>query len=65
MTSQHGDPEYNVCPECEGFGQVWYERNGGQTISNPEGRPQEYLDTCENCDGTGAVLMDELDWLPE
>ena len=65
MTSQHGDPEYNVCPECEGFGQVWYERNLGQTISNPEGRPQEYLDDCENCDGTGEVLMHDLDWLPE
>ena len=55
MTLQHPDPEYNVCPEC----------NGGQTISNPEGRPQEYLDSCENCDGTGEVLMHDLDWLPE
>lgn len=62
-SSPHKDLAYNTCPECEGHGQVWYERNEGQTVSNPEGRPTEYLDTCENCDGTGEVLVDELDWL--
>jgi len=64
MTSPpHKDLAYNTCAECEGHGQVWYEGNEGQTVSNPEGRPKEYLDTCENCDGTGEVLMDELDWI--
>lgn len=56
---------WNHCPECKGNGQVWYERNVGQTISNPEGQPHEYLDSCENCGGSGEVMMDELDWLPE
>ncbi len=56
---------WNTCPECEGHGQVWYEGNGGQTILNPKGRLKEYLDECENCNGSGEVMMDELDWLAE
>jgi DnaJ-class molecular chaperone len=47
------------CPECEGRGEVTYERIRRAGFSRDSGFIEEYTDDCDNCGGTGEVDDDD------
>lgn len=49
------------CPECNGRGQMEFERVHRASASNPYGDIESYMDECDNCHGSGEIEYDEGD----
>ncbi len=63
MLTGTGQRMDKLCPECDGEGQIEYERtiggidNGG----SPWQEYEPYLATCETCGGWGRIDIDPFD----
>jgi DnaJ-class molecular chaperone len=47
------------CPECDGEGDLEYERAVPMSNSNPHGYYEDYWAECENCGGNGQIEPEE------
>jgi DnaJ-class molecular chaperone len=48
-----------TCPECDGEGDLEYERAVPMSNSNPHGYYEDYWAECENCGGNGQIEPEE------
>lgn len=59
------EPTFEMCPECNGDGGVWYDDKDGVEYSvadyerlSEEVRKGLKFDKCERCDGTGSIEVE-------